>query len=69
MIYCIYRRVEREGEDDNYEGHLSSVEGLQKQTCDVSEKKVEPLREVQRLERRLEKNCHKVKIFRVCSEQ
>jgi hypothetical protein len=39
MIRYISRRVEREGEEGSYEGHLSFVEGPQKQTCDVSEKK------------------------------
>jgi hypothetical protein len=69
-IRCISRRSVREGEEGSYEGHLSFVEGLQKQTCDVSEKKAEPLREVQRLERRrMEKIYRKVRIFRVCSEQ
>jgi hypothetical protein len=43
MMCCISRRAEREGEEGSYEGHLSFVEGLQKQTCDVSEKKAEPL--------------------------
>jgi hypothetical protein len=60
MIHCISRRAEREGEEGSYEGHLSFMEGLQKQTCDMSEKNTEPLREVQRLERRLGKICHKV---------
>jgi hypothetical protein len=68
-ICCISRRDEREGEDGSYEGHLSFMVGLQKQTCDVSEKKAKPLREVQRLERRiLGKICCKVRISRVCSE-
>jgi hypothetical protein len=42
MIHCISRRVEREGEEGSYEGHLSFVEWLQKHTCDVSEKKQNP---------------------------
>jgi hypothetical protein len=46
MIHCISIRAEREGEEGNYEGHLSFMEGLQKQTCDMSEKKAEPIREV-----------------------
>jgi hypothetical protein len=67
---CISRRAEREGEEGSYEGHLSFVEGLQKQTCDVSEKKAEHIQEVQRLERRrLEKIYCKVRIYRVCSKQ
>jgi hypothetical protein len=70
MMCCISRKVEREGEEGIYEGHLSFVEGLQKQTYDMSEKKAEPLREVQRLERiRLRNICRKVRISRVCSEQ
>jgi hypothetical protein len=70
MIRYISRRAEREREDGSYEGHLSFMEGLQKQTCDVSEKKAEPLQEVQRLERRsLKKIYRKVRISRVCSEQ
>jgi hypothetical protein len=70
MICCISRRAEREGEEGSYEGHLSFMEGLHKQTCDVSEKNAEPLQEVQRLERRrLENICHKVRISRVCSQQ
>jgi hypothetical protein len=69
-IHCIFRRAEREGKEGSYEGHLSFVEGLQKQTCDVFEKKVEPIQEVQRLERRrLKKIYRKVRISRVCSEQ
>jgi hypothetical protein len=48
-IHCISRRAEREGKEGSFEGHLSFMEGLQKHTCDMS-KKVEPLREVQRLE-------------------
>jgi hypothetical protein len=68
MIHSISRRAEREGEEGSYVGHPSFMEGLQKQTCDVSEKKAEPLREVQRLERRLGKICHKVRISRVCSK-
>jgi hypothetical protein len=67
---CISRRAEREGEEGSYEGHLSFVEGLQKQTCDVSEKKAEHIQEVQRLERRrLGKIYCKVRIYRVCSKQ
>jgi hypothetical protein len=51
-------------------GVSHSWRGLQKQTCDVSEKKVEPLREVQRLKRRrLRKICHKVEISSVYSKQ
>jgi hypothetical protein len=38
-MHCISKRAEREGEEGSYEGHLSFVEGLQKQTCDVSKKK------------------------------
>jgi hypothetical protein len=69
MIRCISRRAKREREEGSFEGHLSFVEGIQKQTCDVFEKKTEPIREVQRLERRLGKICRKVRISRVCSEQ
>jgi hypothetical protein len=43
MIRFISRRAEREGEEGSYEGHLSFMEGLQKQTCDVFVKKAEPL--------------------------
>jgi hypothetical protein len=61
MIHSISRRAKREGEEGSYEGHLSFMEGLQKQTHDMSEKKAEPLREVRRLERRrVEKICRKV---------
>jgi hypothetical protein len=42
MIRCISRRAEREGEEGSYEGHISFMEGLQKQTCDVFEKKADP---------------------------
>jgi hypothetical protein len=70
MIRCISRRAKREWEEGSYEGYLSFVEGVQKQTCDMSKKKVEPLREVQRLERRRqEKISCKVRISRVYSEQ
>jgi hypothetical protein len=51
-------------------GISHSWRGYKKQTCDMFKKKAEPLREVQRLERRrLGKICHKVRISRVCSEQ
>jgi hypothetical protein len=69
MIHCISRRAESEGEEGSYEGHLSFMEGLKNRlvTC---LRKTEPLRDVQRLERRrLGKICHKVGISRVCSEQ
>jgi hypothetical protein len=39
--------LKEKGEEGSYEGHVSFIEGLQKHTCDVSEKKAEPLREVQ----------------------
>jgi hypothetical protein len=51
--YIVYtEELKEKGKGGSYEGHLSFMEGLQKQTCDVSEKKAEPLREIQRLERR-----------------
>jgi hypothetical protein len=69
--YVIYpEELKEKGKRTIMKGVSHSWRGLQKQTCDVSEKKVEPLREVQRLKRRrLRKICHKVEISSVYSKQ
>jgi hypothetical protein len=65
----LYQELKEKGKRAAVKGISHWWGGLQKQTCDMSEKKSEPLREVQRLERRRLGNiCRKVRISRVCSE-
>jgi hypothetical protein len=64
------RRAKVEGEEGIYEDHLSYLEDLQGQACEVLEEQDEALQYVQRLERRrLRKICYKVSIEGLCYEQ
>jgi hypothetical protein len=70
IICWIFERAKAEGEECSYEDHLSCLNDLQDQACEVLEEQEGPLPYIQRLNwRSLGKFCYKVWIGGLCREQ
>jgi hypothetical protein len=69
--YVVYpEELKEKGKMTTMKGIFHSWRGYKNRLVTCLRKKIEPIREVQRLERRrLGKICRKVRISRVCSEQ